>query len=188
MTRRRLSTVVATVSAGLVLLISSASFAADKPSPTISISLEPSSRPEVADVLAARLTDPDGKPVSEAPVEFWIRSDLLGERYAVLGESPTDSSGVARLPFISHKDRYDVRATFDGDETWGAAEVVAPIEFSSARVVEYEATDPTQLGPLRFVMPRLMGIVLGMIWAALLGLAFFTLRSFKRLRPGGAQD
>jgi len=27
-----------------------------------------------------------------------------------------------------------------------------------------------------------------MIWAALLGLAFFTLRSFKRLRPGGAQD
>ena len=77
-----------------------------------------------------------------------------------------------------------MRATFDGDETWGAAEVVAPIEFSSARVVEYEATDPTQLGSLRFVMPRLMGVVLGLIWEALIGLAFFTLRSFKRMSPG----
>ena len=60
MTRRRLLTVVVTVSAGLVLLISSASFAADKPSPTISISLEPSSRPEVAAVGHGRLVGSSG--------------------------------------------------------------------------------------------------------------------------------
>jgi len=174
---------------GLMLLLATASLA-EESSPTISVTLEPSSRPELADVLAARLIDPGGGPISEARVEFWIRTELLGERYALVGESPTDSSGVARLPFVPHKDGYDVRATFAGDERWGPADVIVPIEFSPARVVAYEPADPTQLGGLRRVMPRLMGIVLGMIWAALLGLAYYALRSFKRLGPGDeiAQD
>src|SRR3989304_1021058 len=92
-----------------------------EPSPSIAISLEISSRPELADVIAARLTAPDGTPITEARIEFWITSNLFGERYAFVGASPTDSSGVARLPFVPHQDSYDVRVTFDGTELWRSA-------------------------------------------------------------------
>jgi hypothetical protein len=98
-----------------------------------------------------------------------------------VGEALTDSSGVARLPFVPHQDTYDVRATFDGDEEWGSVETIRQLEFPPSRVIRYEPTDPTQLGSLRSVMPRVMGIVVGVMWAALLALAFFTLRSIKRL-------
>ena len=190
MIRRRglLASFVATVVFVLVVALAAQ---AQPPSPTLSISLEPSSRAELADLLTARLTAPEGGPISEAPIVFWIRSELFGERYAFVGESPTDSSGVARLPFVPHQDTYEVRATFDGDEVWGSVETIRQIEFSPSRVIRYEPTDPTQLGSLRFVMPRIMGIVVGLIWAALLALAFFTLRSIKRLGSipdGGGAD
>ena len=181
MTRSRQSLAVLAVA----LLALAGPAGAQEPSPSVSISLVPSSRPELADLLTARLTTPDGGPISEARIEFWIRSDLFGERYAFVGESPTDSAGVARLPFVPHQSRYDVRVTFDGDEVWGPAEAIAPIEFPTDHVITYTATDPSQLGSLRFVMPRIMGIVVGLVWAALLGLAFFTLRSFKR---GGSEQ
>ena len=184
MTRPRLSSVVVLGLVGLILLIPAVPARAQEPPPKISVTLEPSSRPELADVLAAHLTAPDGRAISEASVRFSIRAEMLGERYALVAEAVTDSSGVARYPFIPHRETYEIRATFDGNELWGPAEVITPVTFRPERVVAYQGTDPTQLGSLRFVMPRLMGVVLGLIWAALIGLAFFTLRSFKRMSPG----
>jgi hypothetical protein len=179
MTRFRLAAGLVVI--GLLVVGIAVSAYAQLPSPTLAVSLEPSSRPELADLFIARLTTPEGEPINEARVEFWIRSHLFGERYAFVGEALTDSSGVARLPFVPHQDTYDVRATFDGDEVWGSVETIRQLEFPPSRVIRYEPTDPTQLGSLRSVMPRVMGIVVGVMWAALLALAFFTLRSIKRL-------
>jgi hypothetical protein len=179
MTRHRLASSLAVI--GLTVVAIAIVAQAQLPSPTIAVSLEPSSRAELADLLIARLTTPEGAPISEARVEFWIGSDLFGKRYAFVGETPTDSTGVARLPFVPHQDTYEVRATFDGDQAWGPAEAIRQLEFPPARVIRYEPTDPTQLGSLRYVMPRVMGIVVGVIWAALLAIGVLTLRSIKRL-------
>jgi hypothetical protein len=181
MSRSRVSIVAATVC--LVVLIFGGVSGAQERSVNLSLTLELSQRAELADVLAARLTTPDGAPIGEARIRFWVRTQLVGERYAFAGEAPTDSSGVARLPFLPHKDSYDVRVTFDGDEEWDSAEAIVPIEFP--RATRYSESDSQPLGSLRFVMPRVMGIVLSLFWTMLIGLAVWTIRSFRR---SGTED
>jgi hypothetical protein len=180
MSRRGLQAVSAVLIACAMALLVGVPASAQQSTSKITLGIEQPYTADLPDVLTAHLTGPDGGPISSEPVEFWVAVTLLGDRYAYLGSAITDSSGVARLPFVPHKDDYDVRATFDGDGTWGAAEGMAPIEFDPAHVLPYAPTDDTQLGTLRFVMPRIMGIIVGLIWAALIALAFVTLRSFKR--------
>lgn len=151
----------------------------------ITITLENSARPEIADSIAARLTEADGKPVGNAPVEFWIATNFLGDRYAFIGTAFTDATGVARLQLVPHRQTYQARATFDGDAEYAPTEASAQIRFRPQRVVAFAPEDPTQLGELRTVMPRAIGIVVAILWALLLGIWFVTVR---RLRAARTQE
>lgn len=169
--------------AAAMLLNTGTALAQGQEAGSITISVENSKRPEIADVIAASLTDAAGSPVGNVAVEYWIATDVFGPRFAFVGEALTDTSGLARLPFEPHREVYEVRVTFGGDDAVDSAEAIALLRFRPERVVELIDHDPTQLGSLRYSMPRLMGVVVGMIWAALLGLAWWTLTRIRAAAP-----
>lgn len=179
---RRLLLLGAVAVAASASLMTAAAAQEDAPlaSTRLSITLENSPRAEIADSIAARLTDADGTPLGNSRVEFWLGADFLGDRYVFIGEAQTDASGVARVQLEPHKEMYEARATFDGDEEHAATEATAQLRFRTQRVVTFAEGDPTQLGGLRVVMPRVMGVVVGVLWVMLLGLWFVTVRMIRR--------
>lgn len=174
---------VAVVASILVVVAASTGAAAQEASGTtatrISITLENSPRPEIADSIAARLSDADGNPIGSAVVGFAVRTEILGGRYASIGEAVTDATGVARIQLVPHRELYETRAIFEGDDAYAATEATAMLRFRTQRVVAFESEDSTQLGGLRNVMPRAIGIVVALLWAALIGLWFVTVRKLK---------
>lgn len=154
--------------------------------PRVTVGVQVSNRPDVPDMLIGTVTTLEGNPVGTVPVKFWVRTDVFNGRWTFVGEGLTDATGVARYPFVPRRQIYTARVTFEGDEQFDATEGVSQVRFPERSVFVLVPTDLTQLGSLRVFMPRIIGIVVGLIWASLIGLFVHTLLSIRRL--AGVED
>jgi hypothetical protein len=133
--------------------------------PAITLGVERSSLPELPDRVTARLSGVGGEPISGAVIDFWIEVEILGARRARLGSATTDATGVARVPIVPRHSEYEIRASFDGNELFPAAEATSRLMFPEERVEPVEVVaPPSPLTTLRVVMPRAMGIVVALLW------------------------
>ena len=139
--------------------------AQEQESTSLVLGVERSVIPELPDHVSARLTGADGDPVGNAPITFWVDVELLGSRRALLGSAKTDATGTARVPITPRQQTYQVRAIYEGNETFLTSEGTAALEFPTERVTPIQiVAPPSQIRTLRLVMPRAMGIVVAILW------------------------
>jgi len=176
----------ATMSAGVLWLtaslIGSATASAQEQEPTsLVVGVERSAMPGLPDHVSARLRDADGKPVGNAPITFWLDVELLGSRKAFAGSATTDATGTARIPLTPRQQTYQVYATYTGDDTHLTIEGTAVLEFPPERVTPVQiVAPPSQIQTLRTVMPRVMGIVVAILWLFFAAATTYVVRSVRR--------
>lgn len=125
-------------------------------------------------ILSAKLTGPDGKPVTNANVDFLFQVDVLGQTEALLGRSQTTAAGTATWVYRVQQDGpVNFFARFRGDSTFAA---------STAEVLRYDVTGAPVPAVIEASRVRLVGqwvpwaalaLVLS-VWAMLIGVAVRT--------------
>ena len=153
----------------------------------ITVSAVPAPVPEVADSVAATLTQADGTPVGGAEVEFRVQVELLGSRTAFLGSAVTGATGEARIPFVPRAISHTVEARFAGDPSAGLAATtgVGSVSFPSDRIVPPPIDRPeSALSTLRTVVPRVMGIVVAALWIFFMVATVWVVRGVRRASSG----
>lgn len=176
----------ATMSAGVLwltasLIASVPASAQEQKSTSLVVGVERSAIPDLPDYVSARLTDADGKPIGNAPITFWLDVELLGSRKAFAGSATTDATGTARIPATPRQQTYQVRATYAGDDTHLAIEGTAILEFPPERVTPVQiVAPPSKIQTLRTVMPRVMGIVVALLWLFFAAATVYVVRSVRR--------
>jgi hypothetical protein len=147
---------------------------------SITIQIERSTLPGIPDYVAARVATDSGQPVASLPVEVWAVVDILGPRSAPLGTAITDATGVARVPITPRRSEYEIRAVFKGSDLYAPAETVVVLTFPAERVEPVEITAPASpLATLRTVMPRVMGIVVALLWILFLAAVFYVVKTIR---------
>jgi hypothetical protein len=148
---------------------------------SLGIQLERSSLPELPDNVAARLTTGSGEPVAGASIELWATVEILGVRSASLGTAVTDATGIARLPISPRRPDYEIRAEYAGNELYSPAEATVVLSFPEDRVDPMETAAPaSRLATLRTVMPRVMGIVVALLWIFFAAAVFYVVKTIHR--------
>lgn len=176
----------ATITAGAFWLTTSLigsvpASAQEQESTSLVVGVERSVLPDLPDHVSARLTDADGDPVGNAPITFWFDLELLGSRKAFAGSATTDATGTARIPVTPRQQTYQVRATYEGDDTHLAIEGTAVLEFPPERVAPVQiVAPPSKIQTLRTVMPRVMGIVVAILWLFFAAATVYVVRSVRR--------
>lgn len=98
------------------------------------VSLTTTAAPQGRVLLAAQLTGPGGRPISNADVHFYVRTNFFGSRLMFLGSSVTDTSGAASVMFEpTWTGTHQFQASFDGGDAYLPASGKA--SFDVARVV-----------------------------------------------------
>lgn len=174
-----------TIMVGAVVLASLAgsmrAAAQEQEPPALVIAIERSALPDLPDHTSARLTDPDGNPIGNAEITFWFELELLGPRRAFAGSAMTDATGTARIPVTPRQETYRVRASYAGDQIHPAVEATAVLDFPKERVTPIQIfAPPSQVQPLRIVMPRAMGIVVALLWLFFAAATVYVVRSVRR--------
>ncbi len=149
----------------------------------ISVRAVPAPVPEVADSVAAILTQSDGTPIGGAEIEFRVQVELLGSRTAYLGRAMTGATGEARIPFVPRATSHTIEAKYAGDASVGLAPAtgLGAVSFPPSRVVPMPAERPeSQLATLRTVAPRVMGIVVAGLWLFFVLVTVSLVRDIRR--------
>jgi hypothetical protein len=147
---------------------------------SIAVQIEGSTLAGVPDNVAARLTARSGTPVAGVPVEIWMVVEILGARTAPLGTAVTDATGVARVPITPRRSDYEIRATFEGTDLYAPSETAVVITFPAETVEPVEITAPVSpLANLRTVMPRVMGIVVALLWIFFGAAVFYVVKTIR---------
>ncbi|MDP3984410.1 MAG: carboxypeptidase-like regulatory domain-containing protein [Acidimicrobiia bacterium] len=155
--------------------------AQEQESTSLVLGVERSVIPELPDHVSARLTDADGDPIGNALISFWVEVELLGSRRAFAGSATTDATGTARVPVTPRQQTYQVRATYEGNDTFQATEKLAALEFPVERVTPIQIiAPPSQVQTLRMAMPRAMGIVVAILWLFFAAATVYVAQSVRK--------
>lgn len=174
----------------LVVVVGSPGAAQELALTSLIVGSETPRRAELPDYLTARLTTQDGSPISQQVVGLHVRADVLGERFAWVGDGITDTSGLARVPFTPRRATYVVRAVFAGTDQHAPVRADAEVRFLADRVVVLtpEPHVHSLLAPVRTVMPLVISALVGLVWVVLIGLATRIVRRIRAAGPFPQED
>jgi hypothetical protein len=129
--------------------------------------------------LSAKLTGPDGKPLSGQEIDFYVPVELFGSREAFIGSATTDSTGLATLGYQpAQTGRQTIVARFTGAGSYAASDASREIQVNEA--VPVLKDEPLPFVGLREWLPlALLALVLG-VWGVLLGVFLGTVRGIRR--------
>lgn len=133
-------------------------------------------------VLSARLLMDDGGALAYQPVRFYEQVELFGEREALLGESYTDSGGVATLkyrPAVAGERLIVVR--YAGDRAHDGSSIRLTVQVPQAKAA-YER-QPLPFAALQPWLPVGVGLLVLSVWLVLV-IAF--VRTLIHVRREGA--
>lgn len=187
--RRVLATLgAATLAALIVVAISGAATAsADESTATAATTLtlqqprEGSGTDAVS--IPARLTDAEGNPLGNAPVDFSVSTDFFGERPAELGTVVTDATGTATLVYEpTWEGTHEITASYGGDATHAASETTSTVDVSGP--FPRYAPESMRLEALQRWAPAGAILLATTVWALL---AFVAVRTMSGIARAGAR-
>lgn len=131
-------------------------------------------------VLGASLRSPDGKPLTDRQVEFYLQTSVFGPRDAHLGTATTDSTGMAMLVYEpATRGQQSIKARFAGAKDVPGAEATATIEVRESVEPFHEEALP--LASVRQWLPfALTGVVVA-VWSVVLGALVTTAFAFRSI-------
>ncbi len=133
--------------------------------------------------IPARLTDAEGNPLGNQPVDFFVSADFFGERPAKLGTVVTDATGTATLVYEpTWAGAHEITASFDGDATHAAAEATSTIDVSGP-FPQY-VPESMRLEALQRWAPAGAILLAVTVWALL---AFVAIRTMSGITRAGAR-
>lgn len=120
-------------------------------------------------VVAARLTDATtGRPVGNATVEFFVMTEVFGQRLMSIGQAVTDTTGRAAVSYKpSWEGETEVVAKFSGNAQYAAAE--AGYTFVAIGPVPVHQNAKFGLEPIRAWAPLVVAVLVLAVWATLIG-------------------
>lgn len=191
---RRHLTVAAITSAIVLgaLMPAQAQSETEKTTTEIDVRLELSTQDELSDLVSGHLSTDVG-PVGNAELSFWFTTDQFGGRTVLIGKALTDATGWARVPMTARRTSYDITVRFDGDHQLAPATGAATATFPDDAIETYHSKEASSsLKGLRATLPRIIGILVASLWAALLYIGFSTVIGIRRHAPelagtGGAR-
>lgn len=183
---RQLGTVALLVMSTLLLSAIAPALAQDETGDTstkVDVRLELSTREELSDLIAGRLTT-EAEPVGNAELSFWFTTEEFGGRSVLIGRAFTDATGWARIPVDPRRAEYDLIVRFKGNQELAPAEGTATLRFPDEAVHAFAPQeDGGSLSALRTALPRVIGILVGLLWAGLIYLGLSTVAGVKRGAP-----
>lgn len=158
--------------------------ASDKTATRLEVRLEAPAQRGLPHSIAVRLTAADGSAVTSAPVSVYLDVTFFGGRSALLGRATTDTSGTARVAIRPDRASYQVRARFAGNDTLEPSETAKTLAVPAAQVqpAAEPARAPLLVGVGR-VAPRLIAVLVVLVWALLLGGSIWVLRRVRHHAP-----
>ena len=130
--------------------------------------------------LAAILTGPDRKPLSKRPINFYEQVDMLGPREALIGSFETDSTGRAELDYQpADSANRTIIVRFAGDPNYAASEAHGTVQVTDAVPLYAPAAEP--LATPAWLLPRVMGMMVVLMWLLLFGVFVTTARRIRRV-------
>lgn len=157
---------------------------------TISIAFEEPLKPGLAPHLTANVVGEQGQPIPEARVRFFREVEFVGTRLSFLGEGMTDAAGTARIIFNPQIPTYRIVARAVDVEGITEAEFAADISVPESSLPTNRPGLDTEslLEPLQRIMPRLLALLVLLVWVLLLGTTFLTVRGIRREARGKAVE
>jgi hypothetical protein len=130
-------------------------------------------------VLTARLLGPDGQPLGNAAVTFFVRSDDFGGVAVRVASATTDAAGYARVRYApTWRGPQDVTARFDGGAGVGPAQ--AATRFVAQAVAPAYRPEPAPLAGVRRGVSWAAATVGVGVWVLLLGVLVRVVRELPR--------
>lgn len=156
--------------------------AAAEAAPTkLEVRLQTPRQPKLPHLIVAHLSTSNGSAVTGVNVSVYLDVSLFGGTSALLGTGVTDTSGDARVAIIPDRATYEVRARFAGTETAAPSEVVTTITVPSAEVkLAHEPGGTSLLAGVREAAPRLVAVLVGVLWLLLIAGSIWVLRKIHR--------
>lgn len=103
------------------------------------------------------------------------------------GDSPSslDDASVApavssRRAFNPSKETSEILVRFDGTDEFAAGETAGSVTVPPEAVSSFGGDDVDTLEPLRVVVPRLMAVLVALIWIGLIWIVLSTTRTIRR--------
>ena len=147
---------------------------------TLTLELKEPAKPDIPYYLMARLVDAEGTGISGESVSFYRKVEILGARLAYLGDAETDSTGVAKVAFNPSKETSEILVRFDGTDEFAAGETAGSVTVPPEAVSSFGGDDVDTLEPLRVMIPRLMAVLVALIWIGLIWIVLSTTRTIRR--------
>jgi hypothetical protein len=118
--------------------------------------------------LSATLTTAEGKPASDRQVDFYQQVEFFGDRDALLGTAPTDSTGTAILLYQpATRGKQTIIARFGGGGSLQKAEGNVTIDVRE--VAELFEEEHASLDTVRRWLPLGLITVVLIVWGILIG-------------------
>jgi len=154
----------------------------------LQVSLQAATLAGASHQLVARVNMDDGSPVAGVNVEFLREVDFLGPRLIRLGTATTDAFGTARIPINTTESALHVRAQFNGNDQYLAAEVSLEIRLPATPASGPATDEPPRasLALVAAVMPPLLAAIAAAMWLLLIGLTAMTVFAIRRDRQDSA--
>ncbi len=133
-------------------------------------------------LLTAKLSDTTGKALGNQTVEFFIQTDVFGDRLMSVGKSVTDSGGTASVSYKpSTVGQQDVVAKFAGNSQYAKSEV--HFQFTSVGPAHTHENAQFGLAPIRAVAPVGVVAIVAAVWIVILAVLLSTARGLRAGAP-----
>lgn len=136
---------------------------AERPTSLTLASLQQASKGEAVTVWAT-LRDADGKPITGAPVRFFVATQLFPDKPTAVGNAATDAQGQAKFSYTPRADgKFTLQAKFEGGGIYSTSDASYSLEASNAQPAYLEK--PKGLEAISHWAPTVVRLVLLGIWS-----------------------
>jgi hypothetical protein len=129
--------------------------------------------------LAVKATDPaTNRPIAGLQVQFFVLTDVFGQRLMSVGQATTDAAGMAAVQYKpSWEGPTQVTYRFGGNALYGAAQATS--QFVAVGPIPLHENADFGLDTVRSLAPVVViGLVIA-VWATLIGVVLHTARGIR---------